>query len=74
MATAETGRERFERMKSAGHRIRSEYTEYVSDSMEGYVVCECGWRTRSMKSCHWNRHIDAHLDEVERKADEHAQG
>lgn len=50
--------------RDLGHYVRPHTTEYACDSHEGYLVCECGWRSRDVKACWWRELVQAHLEEI----------
>lgn len=47
-----------------GHYVKPYTTEYACDSHEGYLVCQCGWRSRVVKSCWWSELVRDHIEGV----------
>lgn len=45
-----------------GHVRKDVIEEHLPDSIEGHVVCSCGWRSRRMKACWfdecWAEHVE----------------
>lgn len=68
-AAQHEGQDRYDRMKEQGHAVKYMTTVWEPDDMQGYVQCECGWRSREAKTCWLNDYVDEHLIEVESSVD-----